>query len=656
MANVRSTRRRLILGTGAVGSLNYALHIGGASGLSGGPIYYNSSWNIVSIEQNVKTAACWDANSTDTIIVDPLNQWYVIKSGNQGSSQRTNAYGYVQQTLSNMTQRFIMKNSAAITEWGASGVTESYASGSQSLHPANDVVAMYSTAGGGSIKCWQKVAVANWTYLGALAPSPGANGLIMRYSPDGNYMAMDSQSGGGTQVRVWGISDRTTAYSAHSVTYTSVNNGNGRLCWENSTTLLCGEGATPYIRYVVKTGGTTWANSGDLVTDNPTVGTDLKGSPTSIVVSPDGLIMVHTVTSLAAGKGHFYYYKSGGKWVYQGQIPSAPSTTTLANDIKFTSDGAFLIIAWVNGGIQVLSVASGVIGHLKYLAMDMGMQNCTTITSSTNHTYFGVATVGAWEDPAGRTAIDTAIEAVAPTYWWKCNEQWDNTLGTDYVPVMRNFGSRRTSAGVNGNICMNFTAATSSGVARVSGPPSATASYAMRFNSAASFGLTTNGSGRVDGDTSGTVAYFVKFTTNTATWRQIWSDASALGTAGIHFGLYSGQHIVRTGTTGASARSWKTVNTFNDGNWHFVVWRQPNDGTGLTCSVDGVSQSLTINGDTSSGGTGLNNDWFNTVTTGSSTMCSDVTAVQFDVCHIQTYSNTLISNAQELSIKNAAGL
>ena len=663
MATLRSTRRRLLSGTGAAAALNYMLIVPGSAGRTVGPIYFDSSMNFVQHGDNAYAGgSAIDPNiSNGPMLVDTLGQWYYIKTGALGSSQRTNCYGYIQTALSNMSQRFLMKYTTSLTEFQASGTTESWVGGSCALHPAGDVIMNYVSAGAGTLKSWTKVANDNWTYnthSGLTAPTSMADVV---YSPSGTQMAVSRQTGA-QPYQIWRVDDRFGTYSIATCSFSAADQGS--CCrFENDSRLIQGTNGSPWINYYGKTGALTWGTDGTILTDNPSglVGTDLKNTIKGIWISPDATIMVTTVTTITApGKSHHLFYKSSGKWVYQGQLPgNAAAASALINDVKWSQDGLFMFVAFANSGIQVWNCASGAVSYNKQLLMTDGLQNGCSMTASTNHKYFGVVTVGAWEDPAGRSEIDTQIELVAPTYWWKFNEQYNCTGGEDYHPVIRNFGSTKTGiTAAGGNSSVNYTVNSAVATPRVSGPPSTTASFASRFLSGLDFSLTSNGTSYIDGPTSGTVGFFVKFTAATALFRQIFSDTGAMGVNGVHFGLFSGHIIVKMGTTGASARAQWTNNTFNDGNWHFVVVRQPANGTGCTISVDGTNQALTVNpaADGSTGvSTALTDFWFNSALIGATCFGQDTTATQFDLAHL-FITNTQLTAPQEAAIKSAAGL
>jgi hypothetical protein len=471
-------------------------------------------------------------------------------------------------------------------------------------------------------------------------------------------MAVTRQTGAQPYV-VYLVSNRFSTYTEQTCNFSDANQG-GAVAFESDSTLVVCQSGSPWINYYTRS-GTVWSAGNTILTDNPSglVGTDLKNTVSKIAISPDATIMLVGVNAITApGKGHHLFYKQTGKWVYQGQLPSAVSGTALINDIKFTADGAFLLVAWASGGIQVWSCTSGAVAHLKQLQISDGLQNGESISTSSNHPYFGVATVGAWSDPAGRSEIDNQIELVSPAYWYKFNEQFNYT-DNDLVPVIRNFGSKLSGTGATGNVSVNKTALTTTATARVSGPPSVTASYAMRVISGQNNNLTTNSTSRIDDPSSGSVAFFIKFTSNVATWRGIFDDGALQGSNGLHFGIYAGKLVVQMGTTGASARDYSTNSTFNDGNWHFVVWNQPADGTGLTCTIDGVSAGLTVNlaGLGSSGATTtLINWWFDDVATGAFSLGGDPGAVQYDIAHLFILTNAFLSAGQISAIKSAAGL
>lgn len=661
-ATVRSSRRRLLAGTGATVPLNYALFVPAASNLAGGSWYLDSNMNLVQHGINVKVAQAIDFNNGgDDLLLDPLNQWYYIKSGHVGSSQRTNCFGFIQTTLSNMTNRFVMRDGTSVTEFEASGTTESYSGGACDLHPAGDVIANFMT--GGTLKFWKKNTPSDWSYITIARGAPAVTNCAgLRFSPLGTQVAIARQTGV-QPYQVWAVTDRFATWTPASCSFSDATGGQ-TVAFESETRLVQTQGGTPYINFFKVTGTNQWGTDGTILTDNPSglVGSHLKNTVNNIRISPDGTIMVTGVNAVTAGgKSHHLFYKVGSAWIYQGQLPgNVAADTVLMNSLRFSSDGRFLFVAFVNNGIQVWSCASGAVAYVKQLALDTGLQNSAAVTASTNHPYFGVTPVGPWEDPAGRSPIDTQIELVSPHYWYKFNEQFDSTVGTDFNPVIRNFGSKKSATGANGNVCVNKTSLSSSPLPRVSGPPSATASLASRFASALAAPLTTQSVSRIDDGSSGTCAFFIKYSSQVATWRDVIDDGAAKGSAGLHFGIYDGKLSLNMGTTGASARDYTSNTRFNDGNWHFVVWRQPADGTGPTLSVDGSLQAVTVNlaAIGSSGSTlTLINQWFATQASGALLIGpSDIVAVQYDLCHVFMLTNTIMTAPQEAAIKSAAGL
>lgn len=665
MATIRSTRRRLIAGTGAAVPLSYGLFVPGSSNLAVGMVYFDTSWNVIQFAGNCKSATCIDVNNgaDPGILLDPQGQWYYIKSGLQGSSQRTNVYGYIQSSLSNMTQRFIARASTTVSEFEASGTTQSYAGGSCALHPAGDVI--LNMMSNGVWRSWYKVSTSDWRYMTPPGLTSQTSAIRMKFSPAGTYLALTRSDGAGT-ARVWKVTDRFATYDACTFSFSDTNYG-GWIDWDGDSRFLMGHSASPWLRYYDKTGDTVFGQSASsILTDNPSGlvnATNLAQQPRHITVSPDRNFMVHDVGFVPGGsKGHFLYYKVGSAWIYQGQIPSAPTTTTLMNDVHFTADSKYCIISWVNKGFQVLSCNGGVMTHLKYLDYTDGLQNGLSSTLTSNWKYFNVSTVGGWEDPAGESAIDNVIETTnsnaGPHYWWKFNEQFQGSLGQDWNPYIRNFGSKKSDSAVTGNNCLSNTGAPTTVSARNTGPP-VSGAYAVRWNSASNVTMSTNTTSWIDTGTSGTIAFFVKYTANVATMRTILNDSQFYGSDGLHVGIHTGRLIISNGSTGANRRSYWTNSLFNDGNWKFVVMRQPANGTGWTISVNGVNQALTINAPVGDAGTSaaLINAWFNRAASGG-TYFGDATttAVQWDVAHFQIYCDYQMTNSEELAIVAAAGL